>query len=142
MFDTNHFHPMFVHFPIALITVGFLADVLYLVFKKEHCLSKTGFYLMALGALAAIAAVFTGEFFTSDLQGEAGKIQDKHELFAQITMYVIIVATALRVYFTAIKKDETKFKWLIFVMYAIAMISVSITGYLGGTLVYNHLIHI
>ena len=30
MFDTSHLHPMIVHFPIALITVGFIADVVFL----------------------------------------------------------------------------------------------------------------
>ena len=54
---------MIVHFPIALITVGFLAEVVSLFFKSEKCLSKTGFYLMILGALSAIAAWSTGQLF-------------------------------------------------------------------------------
>jgi uncharacterized membrane protein len=64
MFETSHLHPMIVHFPIALIIVGFFADVVYLFFKDEKCLSKAGFYLMVLGALAAIAAWSTGQLFT------------------------------------------------------------------------------
>ena len=39
---------MIVHFPIALIIVGFFAEVVSLFFKSEKCLSKTGFYLMIL----------------------------------------------------------------------------------------------
>jgi len=42
MFEASHIHPMLVHFPIALIMAGFLFDVIFLVFKKEQCLSKAG----------------------------------------------------------------------------------------------------
>jgi hypothetical protein len=53
MFNSAHFHPMIVHFPVALILVGFLADVVFLFLKKELCLSKMGLYLMVLGTLKA-----------------------------------------------------------------------------------------
>ena len=87
MFNTAHLHPMIVHFPIALITVGFLAEVVSLFFKSEKCLSKTGFYLMILGALAAIAAWSTGQLFTSEpSQGEIVRVFEKHETGALITM--------------------------------------------------------
>jgi len=71
MFSTDHLHPMIVHFPIALITVGFIAEVVSLFFKSEKCLSKTGFYLMILGSLAAIAGWASGQLFTeAPTQGE------------------------------------------------------------------------
>ena len=60
MFNTDHLHPIIVHFPVALIIVGFFAEVASLFFKKEKCLSKTGFYLMMLGTLGAIAAWSSG----------------------------------------------------------------------------------
>jgi uncharacterized membrane protein len=74
MFTTTHLHPMLVHFPIALITVGFLADVVFLFYKKEICLSKTGFYLMIVGTLAAAAAYLSGQLFTNEpTEGEIVK---------------------------------------------------------------------
>jgi uncharacterized membrane protein len=64
MFNTDHFHPIAVHFPIAIITIGFIAEVASLFFKEEKCLSKTAFYLMVVGTLCAIVAWGTGQLFT------------------------------------------------------------------------------
>ena len=46
MFNTSHLHPLLVHFPIALVMFGFLAEAASLLFKKEAWLSKAGFYLV------------------------------------------------------------------------------------------------
>ena len=92
MFSTDHLHPMIVHFPIALITVGFIADVVSLFFKSEKCLSSTGFYLMVLGTLAAIAAWSSGQLFTEEpTQGEILKVFHNHETGALITMILMII---------------------------------------------------
>jgi uncharacterized membrane protein len=141
MFDTSHIHPMIVHFPITLITVGFIADVVFLFFKSEKCLSKTGFYLMVLGALAAIAAWSTGQLFTNEpTQGEILSVFEKHETGAFITMILIIIGAALRIYLVIRKKEDTNLKWVVFVFYLLAFISVTFTGFMGGTMVYNYMI--
>lgn len=59
MFNTNHIHPMFVHFPIALITIGFFFDISNLFVKKTFI--KCGYYLMILGKLSSFAAYLTGD---------------------------------------------------------------------------------
>jgi uncharacterized membrane protein len=140
MFDLNHLHPMIVHFPVALIVVGFLLELLYLLFKKEFCLTKAGFYLMILGTLGAIAAFLTGEFFTTELTGNAGQVQETHELFAIITMITMIIATLIRVYLFTKNKETTSLKWIVFSLYAVGAMMVGITGFFGGSLVYNYLI--
>lgn len=35
MFDTTHIHSMIVHFPIALLIIGFLFDFVGVVLKKN-----------------------------------------------------------------------------------------------------------
>jgi uncharacterized membrane protein len=143
MFNTAHLHPMIVHFPIALITAGFIADVFFLFFKNEKCLSKTGLYLMVLGALGAVAAWSTGQLFANEpTQGEIVKIFGKHETGATITMIIMLVGAILRVWLVMKKKDETNLKWLVFALYFLGFGAVTFTGFMGGTMVYNYMMGI
>lgn len=143
MFDTSHFHPMIVHFPVALIITGFLIDVISLFFNKnEPCLSKAGFYLMILGTLGAVAGYLTGEFFTSEMTGSAGELKERHAIFAKITMFVMIAASLFRIYLVWKKKENSNLKWLVFVLFFIATVAVGYTGFLGGSLVFNFMVGI
>jgi uncharacterized membrane protein len=129
---------MIVHFPIALITIGFLADVFSLFFRNEKCLSKTGFYLMVTGALATIAAWTTGQLFTSEpTQGAIVDVFNKHETGALITMIMIVIGSAFRVWLVLKKMEETQLKWIAFGLYFLAFAAVTVTGFMGGTMVYN-----
>ena len=141
MFDTSHLHPMIVHFPIALITIGFIADVVFLFFKSEKCLSKTGFYLMVIGALAAIAAWSTGQLFTNEpTQGEIVRVFEKHETGALITMILMIIGSTFRIWLVIKKKEETQLKWIVFGFYLLAFGAVTFTGFMGGSMVYNFML--
>jgi uncharacterized membrane protein len=143
MFETSHLHPMLVHFPVALIAVGFLFDLAYIFYKKEFCLSKAGFYLMILGTLGAIAAYTTGQFFTDQpTQGEILGVFEKHETAALITMIAMILASIVRIYLVMTKKEESSLKWLSFILYLIGFCAVGYTGFLGGTMVYNFMLGI
>lgn len=143
MFDTSHLHPMIVHFPVALIIAGFVADLSALFFTSEKCLSKAGFYLMVLGALSAIAAWLTGQLFTSEpLRGEIVTVFSRHKTLALITMLTMIAGASLRIYLVIKKKEETKLKWIVFFLYLTGFIAVSVTGFLGGIMVYNYMMSI
>lgn len=139
MISLTHLHPMLVHFPIALIVLGFVADFAALIFKQETCLSKTGFYLLIAGTLSTLSAILTGLFFTSEMSGSAEAIQETHELFAWVTISLLVITSILRLILVIKKSDNSNLKWFAFVLYALAAISVSITGYFGGTLVYNYM---
>jgi uncharacterized membrane protein len=139
MISISHLHPMLVHFPIALIAFGFLGNVASLFFKKEPCLSKLGYYLLIAGTLSAIIAWLTGTLFTSEMSGSAGEIKETHELFALISLITLIITSVISIILKTKNKEDSRLKWLAFVLYGIAMISVSITGFYGGTLVYNYM---
>jgi uncharacterized membrane protein len=135
--NTDHLHPMIVHFPIALVLVAFLADTFSLIIKKEPCLSKLGLYLQILGTLGAAAAVLTGTFFTEEVSGPASALKESHEIFANITMYVLIAASLFRLFLVFKSKEQSNLKWINYGMLLIAVITVSITGFKGGSIVYD-----
>jgi uncharacterized membrane protein len=142
MIPTSHLHPMLVHFPIALITFGFLAVLITVFFRKKHYLPKTGYYLLLAGTVMALVALLSGILFTSDLSGSAAAVQDQHETFAWITL---LLSIGTSIFWSILKyrnQESTNMKWVVVVMYGLAAISVSITGFLGGTLVYNYMMPI
>ena len=135
----SHLHPMLVHFPIALIVVGFIFDLASILYKKEACFSTLGFYLLLLGTVASFSALFTGALFTAEMTGTGGEVKSTHELFAWITVGILVVLSVLRIILKFREMGNTSAKWIAFVLYGLAAISVSITGFYGGTLVYNYM---
>jgi uncharacterized membrane protein len=142
MFDTAYLHPVIVHFPIALLIVGFVADTVYLIYKKEACLSKLGFYLMLAGTLGAIAAVLSGTFFTEELTGSIGAVRERHETFANITMYLMIVTSIIRIVLAKNGATASKAGLGVYILYLIGVLLIGYTGMLGGTMVYDYMIGI
>ncbi|MEI7727194.1 MAG: DUF2231 domain-containing protein [Bacteroidota bacterium] len=140
MIPSSHFHPMLVHFPIAIITVGFLFDLLSLVFKKELWLPKAGYWLEIIGMAGAIFAFGSGYFFTSPMEGEAGIMRERHEFYATVTLISIIVAALFRIVVAYLDKETTNMKYLSLGLFFIAFVFVSITGYFGGSLVMDYMI--
>lgn len=138
-FDISHIHPMLVHFPIALLLVGFLAELLVRVFKKEVWLVKSSFYLLLLGTLAIVITWLSGMFLTSELSGTAGDVREMHELAATVTMALAILTSALRVYALRQTAAMPKLNTLSFVLYGLIAVCVGLTVALGGTLVYSYM---
>lgn len=139
MFDTSHLHPMLVHFPIALVMFGFIIELASIIIKKELCLPKLSLYLLVTGTLATVVTWLSGVLFTSEMSGAAGSVKESHELFAFITMCLLIATSIIRLMITLGKKENSTLKWISFILYGIAAITVSITGFFGGTLVYNYM---
>ena len=52
-------HPLFVHFPIALLSTGLLFDILSIILSRED-LEYGGFWCMLIGIISCLFANFTG----------------------------------------------------------------------------------
>ncbi|HEY3371558.1 MAG TPA: DUF2231 domain-containing protein [Prolixibacteraceae bacterium] len=139
MISTTDLHPMLVHFPIALVLFGFIAECASLYFKKEIYLSTLGFYLLTTGTLMALFTLLSGALFTAEMTGAAAPVKETHETFAWVTMGILLVASALRIFLKIRNTENVNLKWLAFALFGLAALSVSITGYFGGSLVYNYM---
>ena len=52
-------HPLFIHFPIALLATGLFFDILAVIFHRED-LEQAGFWCMLMGIISCLFANFTG----------------------------------------------------------------------------------
>jgi uncharacterized membrane protein len=139
MFDTTHLHPMIVHFPIALLIIGFLFDLTGAVFNKDF-FSKTGFYLLILGTAGVLAAYISGNI-AGDGVSEVGALKqalENHEEAAELSLWLMVVASIVRITIVLLKKYSGIFKWAAIVLFLAGILSIARTGYYGGELVFKH----
>lgn len=130
---------MIVHFPIALLIVGFLAEVISSVVKKEF-FSKASFYLLILGTIGVVAAFFSGNY-AGDGITETGTLKqalETHEDAATLTLWLMVGAALVRIAFVVLKKYDGIFRVAAFVLFFVGVISIARTGFYGGELVYKH----
>ena len=64
--NLQNVHPLFVHFPVALVLVALLSEAIWWVSKKERFRGYAT-YLLYLSALSATAAVITGYIASNGL---------------------------------------------------------------------------
>ena len=60
MIAATHLHAMLIHFPIALLIIGFLSELMGLVSKKIF-FNQVAYYLLILGTFGTIAAYLSGD---------------------------------------------------------------------------------
>jgi len=133
-------HPKVVHFPVALLVAYSCLEITGILFKKEF-IQKTAYLILCLAVVSALAAVLTGNqafaAFTS-WNNESREIFNRHELFANITVWSSAIVLVLRTYFL-IKKKLYGIKKFIFIIFAIIIVYfVFQTGRYGSELVYKY----
>lgn len=130
---------MVVHFPIALLTIYALFEILRLrqLMEKAYWFYLKGVFVI-LGEVGAIAAFLTGE--RGIHYGEGIRLIEMHQKFGTFTAIVFgIIALA---YAMEWRKPNTislsiMRPWIIIPLAVIGLISITITGGLGGAIVYG-----
>ena len=138
MFTATHLHAMIVHFPIALVLVAFVSELIGLIFKKQFYF-QASFYILLLAGLGAIAAFISGDAAGDGMDG--GSLQralEAHEESATFTLWLIIAAAGAKIILFLVKNKMSWLKILAFTLLLVAAGSVARTGYLGGQLVFKH----
>lgn len=139
MFDTSLIHPMIVHFPIALLIVGFISDLISIFFKNSF-FAKAGLFLLIFGTLGVVAAYITGNIEGDGLT-ETGPLKNAiefHQDAALISLWIMVTTSVVRIAFIMMKKYEGAFKYLALFLFFIGVLSIARTGYYGGELVFKH----
>jgi uncharacterized membrane protein len=138
MISSTHLHAMVVHFPIALLLVGFLSDVIGL-FSPKAFFRQAAFFLLILGTAGVLAAFFSGNAAGDGMEeGSLGKAVELHEQAAQFTLWLTLATLTLRIGAEFLKQNTRWLKVAAFVLFTITTVAVARTGYLGGQLVFKH----
>lgn len=168
--NTQMIHPMLVHFPIALILVGFLFSTIAVIWGRSSksprkgavrtgassahgaakagasccgvdserlwCVEKCGFWMLGLGAISALVALCSGYVFTNAMPGVTGEIRTTHASFALMSMVVAMIAAGIYAYYIYGRKRNEQVKFIGYILYAVAVVLIAITGHLGGSMVF------
>jgi uncharacterized membrane protein len=132
---TNHIHPIVVHFPIVLIIVALIYDIVSTI-RSKAIIPSRGIWLWLAAAASAWAAVITGP--EDDARGNTTFL-DIHSTLADFTAWVatLLVVFRLLMYW---KNNKPFIKGLLAVYLIFSLLScvlVLATGYYGGKMVYT-----
>ncbi|MBY0529620.1 MAG: hypothetical protein K2P51_05455 [Rhabdochlamydiaceae bacterium] len=143
-------HPMLVHFPIALLFTGSFIRIAALFTKKKKTYSfllPASWMILGLGVIAAWAAIIAGEIARDIVAQTLENIQvlNKHDDHAYYTAYAFTLAVLCDVSRAfLVKQFKKKNLWIkrgiacaIWIFYLFGAYNLVLTGYYGGTLVYE-----
>ncbi len=139
MIDPVHLHPMIVHFPIALIIVGFVSEVTGVI-TKRHFFTNMAMLLLTLGALGLVASYVTGNLAGDGVE-EAGALKtalETHEDAATLTLWLVIGITLARLLVHFKGWFTGRLRWGMVLVVLLGVLSIARTGYYGGELVFRH----
>ncbi|RIV17762.1 DUF2231 domain-containing protein [Alicyclobacillaceae bacterium I2511] len=129
-------HPMVIHFTIAIIYLAALAGLAGLIFRRDGFYVRLFLTLLVLAIAATLAAGVAGVISESydTISPAVAKILSVHKNFGELTGVLVVIATMFQ-WFAQGKRRVSK---LAFLFSLAAVVTVSITGFLGGSMVYNH----
>lgn len=131
------FHPLVVHFPIALLLVAALLEV-FSVWKTDHAGLRFAIAVnLLLGTLGALIAALLGWIDATQMHFEPDlkPILFWHRWLGTTTALAAIVATFLWFRKTILRTMEASVSYRIVLWSAVFILA--ITGHLGGLLVYG-----
>jgi uncharacterized membrane protein len=132
-------HPFIVHFPISLLIVGAICDAVGILWRKDTFL-RTGFLLVALGAVAAIAAAVSGDA-ASEIAFRIPNITEdleQHEDLSTIVALLSAILVLLRTHLTLKSKFAGPVRKVYLVLILLLASLTAVSGYTGGNIVYNY----
>jgi uncharacterized membrane protein/nitrite reductase/ring-hydroxylating ferredoxin subunit len=128
-------HPMLVHFPIGFFVLSLLLDLGSFAFPTVPNLVRAAFYAICLGLIGALVAAVPGFVDYTDIRSDhPGKRTATAHLVLNLLM-VAVYGINLGVRASTLDALQTPVAPLILSIIGVGLLSIS--GYLGGELVYG-----
>lgn len=134
----QNIHPMFVHFPIALLIFSVVCDILGRLFKKDS-LENAGWWGLCLGILAIVLTATTGLLAASSVPHieAAHELMENHEHLQLIAGAIFLILFIVRI----VNKTRLPQRTIAFALYIVVALAgigtMSFGAHLGGRLVYE-----
>jgi uncharacterized membrane protein/nitrite reductase/ring-hydroxylating ferredoxin subunit len=128
-------HPMLVHFPIGFFILSLLLDLATLLFPAAPFLLRSSFYAMLFGVITALLAAVPGFVDYTDIRSDQ---PGKRIATAHMTLNLLVVAVYgidLGLRSSTLGDFKVSAAPLILSLVGVGLLSIS--GYLGGKLVYD-----
>lgn len=142
--EIPYWHPVVVHFPIALLLFGAAAAVVYAVLGRAFWrgVALLGF---AVGTAGAWAAVWTGETLEEAVEGEpvVDALVGRHEDLGEWTLWVsaaalvVLIGVTVWAWHTKPEHEHLALRLAVAVLALAAAVLVAMTGHLGGQMVWG-----
>jgi uncharacterized membrane protein len=129
-------HPMLIPFPLALWTTSFVVDILFYSLRHPTLLVIAKF-MLAAGCLGAIAAAIPGIIdWLAIKNGDVKRVANWHARLNIAALVVFAISLFLRLgrYSELVGRKLT----IPFLLSLAGMILISISGWLGGELVFRY----
>ena len=94
----DEIHPLIIHFPIALLSVGFLCDLLSYILQNKS-LAHAGWWNFIFGVVSSVCALITG--LITDLSSKPSLVDEPfpvHENHASLQIFVVCIFLALMIW--------------------------------------------
>lgn len=133
-------HPMIVHFPIVLVMLAVLADLIHVVRPRMRGAGAAAPALYLLGALSSVSAYVSGRIAAGAvfIPGMAHGLVDEHGNWALATMISFVVLATLRPVGRLVGLTDTRTTRLLFLALGVAvLVLVQQTAERGARLVYE-----
>ena len=94
----DEIHPLIIHFPIALLSVGFLCDLLSYVLQNKS-LAHAGWWNFIFGVVSSVCALITG--LITDLSSKPSLVDEPfpvYENHASLQIFVVCIFLALMIW--------------------------------------------
>lgn len=137
---TEVFHPLFVHFPIALLLMGTIFKFISLGSRGKF-LSLPGTILLITGIIGGWAAIYTGNLadgIVSRIICDPTVLKDhQNSSYTMIWLFTAGVAIESIYQLGWLEYKPKLMKFLVLILLSVGCGFLAYTGHLGATLVYN-----
>ena len=137
---TPNLHPLVVHFPIAMLTAAFVADLIAFILTHPTKAEHISTWLYTIGASLAVIAYFSGDAAarTVSISLDAIPVLQAHSDWAFRATWSFVFFSSIRLAMSYIHPPTTRQRLVTFFIAIVSLCALSFTVLYGSQLVFEY----